>query len=77
LPAFLKLQALRASSSVALNIAEGYGKPTARDRARFFAIALGSAREVQAVADLEPTGTASLRAKADRLAAGLYKLSRS
>jgi four helix bundle protein len=68
---------LRASSSVALNIAEGYGKPTARDRAKYFAIALGSAREVQAVADLEPTATASLRAKADRLAAGLYKLSRS
>ncbi len=41
LPSFLKLQAVRAASSVALNLAEGYGKPTDRDRARFFAIALG------------------------------------
>ena len=77
LPGYLKLQLLRAASSVALNVAEGYGKPTARDRAKFFAIALGSAREVQAVVDLEPTAMAGVRAKADRLAAGLYKLTRN
>jgi four helix bundle protein len=53
LPGYLKDQLLRASSSVALNLAEGSGKPSKRDRVRFYAITLGSLREVQACADLE------------------------
>lgn len=41
-PSYLRDQLLRASSSVVLNIAEGSGKITPKDRRKFFAIALGS-----------------------------------
>jgi four helix bundle protein len=40
-------QLLRASGSIAANIAEGYGRTTAADRARFMSYALGSARETE------------------------------
>ncbi len=42
----------RASTSIALNIAEGNGKFTAKDRCRFFDIARGSALECAAVLDV-------------------------
>ena len=42
----------RASTSVPLNIAEGNGKFPARDRARFFEIARGSALECAACLDV-------------------------
>jgi len=45
-------QLRRASSSVPLNIAEACGKPTAADRARFFATARGSAMECAAILDI-------------------------
>jgi four helix bundle protein len=45
-------QLLRASQSVPLNIAEGNGKRTSADRARFFRIASGSALECAAVLDV-------------------------
>ena len=38
-------QLLAAVGSIAANIAEGYGRPSTADRVRFFAYALGSARE--------------------------------
>lgn len=38
-------QLLRALGSVPANLAEGYGRSTGPDRARFFEYALGSARE--------------------------------
>ena len=41
----------RASLSIPLNIAEGYGKRGSRDRARFYDIARGSAHECGAVLD--------------------------
>ncbi len=43
--ASIAAQLLTAAGSVAANIAEGYGRPTAADRIRFFAYALGSLRE--------------------------------
>jgi hypothetical protein len=43
-----------------------------RDRVRFYAIALGSLREVQACADLE--GLDSLKPQLDVLGAHLYRL---
>jgi four helix bundle protein len=43
---------LRASSSVVLNLSEGSGRTTAADRRRFFGIAFGSLREVQAIFDI-------------------------
>jgi four helix bundle protein len=42
LPRHLKDQLDRASSSVALNLAEGSAKPTRRDQMKFFFIAFGS-----------------------------------
>ena len=42
----------RASTSIPLNIAEGNGKFSARDRARFFEMALGSALECAACLDV-------------------------
>ncbi|MCM2258471.1 MAG: four helix bundle protein [Vicinamibacteria bacterium] len=45
-------QLRRASSSIVLCIAEGVGRVTAADRARFFAIARGSALECAAILDL-------------------------
>ena len=40
-------QLRRASSSIGANLAEGCGRFSAREKARFFVIAMGSASEVQ------------------------------
>ena len=45
-------QLKRAAMSIPLNIAEGAGKPTTADRARFHAIARGSAMECSALLDV-------------------------
>jgi len=47
-----KEQLDRASTSIPLNIAEGNGKFSARDRARFFEVARGSALECAACLDV-------------------------
>lgn len=44
-------QLKKASLSIPLNIAEGYGKGTANDRCRYYDIARGSAHECGAVMD--------------------------
>ena len=48
----LRSQLERAAMSVPLNIAEGSGKPSPPDRARFYAIARGSALECGALLDV-------------------------
>lgn len=48
----LRSQLERAAMSVPLNIAEGCGKPTQADRARYHAIARGSAMECGALLDV-------------------------
>jgi len=48
----LRSQLERAAMSVPLNIAEGCGKPTPADRARYHAIARGSAMECGALLDV-------------------------
>ncbi len=48
----LRSQLERAAMSVPLNIAEGCGKPTTADRARYHAIARGSAMECAALLDV-------------------------
>jgi len=73
-PPYLKDQLLRASSSVALNLAEGSSKPTFRDRIKFYHIALASFRECQAAIDIADCSTLELHALADRLGGSLYKL---
>lgn len=77
LPGYLRSQLLRASSSVALNLAEGSGKSTMRDKFNFYNIALGSLRECQSALELAGThteDTAELQQQADVLGAHLYKL---
>lgn len=49
---FLADQLRRASSSILLNFAEGYGKNSKRDQRRFFMIARGSTNEVAAILDV-------------------------
>ena len=72
-PTHLKDQLLRAASSIVLNLAEGSGKPTKKDRVRFYAIAFGSVREVQALVDILGCD-ATIVAELDHLAACTYKL---
>jgi four helix bundle protein len=49
---YSKDQLMRASQSIPMNIAEGNGKGTRRDKARFFEIARGSALECAAIQDV-------------------------
>ena len=50
--AFLSDQLRRASSSITLNFSEGSGRTSKADRARFFMMARGSAKEVSAILDV-------------------------
>ncbi|MES3039191.1 MAG: four helix bundle protein [Bdellovibrionota bacterium] len=77
IPRFLHEQLLRASSSVALNLAEGSGKRTPQDERRFYGIAFGSLRECQAILELEEIKDHEARELANRLGAMLFKLSRN
>lgn len=74
LPSFLKEQLLRASSSVALNIAEGSGKRTAADQKRFYFNALGSLRECEAIFELEQIDEPKIADLCNQLGAILFKL---
>ncbi len=68
----LKDQFDRALLSIPLNLAEGSAKPTAKDRRRFYFIALGSMREIETILHLQ--GTPDLSQKANVLAAHICKL---
>src|SRR4051812_21812449 len=74
LPGHLRDQLLRASSSIALNLAEGRGKATLKDQVRFFSIAMGSARESQAVLILADLEGSSIWLALDQVTASLYRL---
>lgn len=65
----------RASLSIVCNLAEGSGKTKTADRLRFFEIAMGSTREVQAL--LEIIDDSQLQQTADQLGAYLWKLIKS
>ena len=67
-----RAQFRRALLSVCLNLAEGSGKSSSRDRARFYAIALGSLRKVQAL--LEFHDYQAQYDTADRLGAMVFRL---
>ena len=75
LKAFMRDQLLRASSSVALNLAEGNARRTPKDRLRMFNIALSSLREVQMICNLEDLNL--LEKQADRVGAMIYVLNRN
>ena len=70
--AHIRDQLSRAALSIVLNIAEGSGKPTLSDRRRFYAIALGSTRETQALLSLINQG--ELLSLADRIGGMIYRL---
>ena len=74
LPRELREQLVRAASSVALNLAEGRGKPTRADQLRFFHIAFGSLRECQAVLILAELEASAAFKMLDSVAAHLYRL---
>jgi four helix bundle protein len=68
----IKDQLDRASLSILLNIAEGTGKPTPKDQRRFYAIALGSCRETQALLTILKANEALTTL--DRVGGCLYRL---
>ncbi len=74
-------QWLRAAQSIPLNIAEGNGKRSVKDRARYFDIARGSALECLAIQDvlvvsggMEDSSSVKLKAKLKRIVAMLTRL---
>ena len=71
---FLKDQLLRASSGIALCLAEGSAKPGKKDKLRYYHIALGSLREIQAILDLEEKDLIGIKEPVDQLGAHLYRL---
>jgi len=70
--AVIKNQFERASLSVTLNLAEGSGKLTSKDRRKFYSIAMGSLRETQCL--LKILKEEILLKNSDKLGAFLYKL---
>ncbi len=74
LPSHLRDQMDRCSSSISLNIAEGYGKTTYKDQRKFFHIAMGSLRESQSILILANLLDHAIFQTSDQLAASLYKL---
>ena len=78
LPNHLRNQFDRASSSVVLNLNEGWGRASRKDRHRFFFYALGSVRECQAILRIEAERfTAGQHTALDRVAATIYRLMQS
>lgn len=71
----LQDQLMRATQGILLTLAEGSAKPTAKDRCRYYSMALGSFRESQVVLAL--AGQQTLLQHFDHLGACLYRLSRS
>ena len=78
LPTHLKNQFDRASSSVVLNLNEGWGRASRKDRHRFFFYALGSVRECQAILRLEAENfTQAHHETLDRVGASIYRMLQS
>ena len=73
----LRSQFQRASASIALNLAEGYGRTTNPDKRKFYGIAFGSLRECQAIIELAYSSEDKIRKEADILAAHIFKLIKS
>ena len=76
LPCHLRDQLVRASSGICLTLAEGSGRRTAKDRCRFYTMAMGSTREVQSILDLVDLSP-EFKAQIDTIAAHIFKLIRS
>jgi four helix bundle protein len=74
MPIHLKDQLMRASASIALNLAESSGRESEREKLRYFTIALGSLRESQAILELEKIDDAELKDITDQLGRILFHL---
>ena len=74
LPYHLREQLNRASSSIALNLAEGRGRSSKKDQLRFFQIAMGSVRECQGLLTLAELTDTNCYKLLDVVAAQLYLL---
>lgn len=70
----IKDQFKRASLSIVLNLSEGYGRITEKDRRKFYSIAYGSLRETQCLLML--MGQDELLGVSDSVAACLFQLLR-
>ena len=77
LPVHLKNQLDRAASSISLNLAEGAGRFTTKDKKRFYRIAFASLRECQAILDIANCQDGDALESADKLGAHIFKLIRS
>jgi four helix bundle protein len=69
----VKDQFERASLSIVLNLAEGVGRRTKKDRKRFYSIALGSLEETRCILKIIESPQETLKL-ADKTGAHLYKL---
>ena len=67
----------RASSSIALNLAEGYGRRTQKDKRHFYTIAYGSLKECKTILALAMVEEPHILQCLDRLGAHTYKLIQS
>jgi four helix bundle protein len=76
-PSYLRDQLNRASSSIALNLAEGSGRPSKKEQARFYSIALGSLRESQAILDMMKPMPTDLKMASNNLGGSIFNLIRS
>jgi four helix bundle protein len=73
----LRDQLLRAASSISLNLSEGNGKFSAKEKKRFYKIAYASLKESQTILRLAKVSDDEFLEKADHLGASLYKLIQS
>ena len=69
----LREQLLRAASSISLNLSEGNGKFSAKEKKRFYKMAYVSLKECQTILRLSKISGGPIVEKADRLGARLYK----
>ena len=72
----LRDQLTRASSSIALNLAEGNTKPSVKEKKRYYQTAYASLKECQSILRLAKIENENVNEQADFLGACLYKLAK-
>ena len=73
----LRDQLLRASSSIALNLAEGNAKQSVKEKKRYYRTAYASLKECQTISKLGKVDDKEIIGTADYLGASLWKLMNS
>lgn len=76
-PSYVKSQFFRAALSISLNLSGGNTRFSMKDKARFFKIAFGSARECKTALGLHGLENIKIYRDSDFLCAILYKLIKS